>query len=169
MIGKMTTWNAWITGENGLDAVEDERDGEERAEVGHRARHGLAAREQVAQAVADAEHEHGARRRHEQRQRRHHHHRERRRPRVARAQLVAHPHAAYEHVRLSFTSERAHELTHKPNGPEPGVDHAPRRSVEADGDHEHPSIHGHAARLKLRNKVQSAAAKQNNNHAVLSY
>jgi hypothetical protein len=83
----------WLTGEDWLYAVEDERGGEERAEVGHGARHGLAASEEVAQLVAEAQHDDGTHRRRDERQRRHHEHRERRRPRVACAELVPDPHA----------------------------------------------------------------------------
>jgi hypothetical protein len=99
-----------LTGEDWLDAVENDGDGEERTEVGHRVR-GLAAGEEVAQLVAQAEHDGGAHHRHGERERRHDHHRERRRPRVAGPQLVPHPHAASNSQRDSYTGSSTRNLS----------------------------------------------------------
>ena len=82
------------TGQDGLDAVEDDGDGEQRGHGGGGARDVVPLGEDVADAVAEAHHGGGDGARHRHRRRGHHLDGEGRRPGVTGAELVAHPHAA---------------------------------------------------------------------------
>jgi hypothetical protein len=80
-----------LTREDGLDAVEDESERQQRSQLGHGLRHVLALGEDVADVVAAEEDDHRDEHRQDEGQHRHHHDGERRRLGVAGAKLIAHP------------------------------------------------------------------------------
>ncbi|BAS84994.1 Os03g0572050, partial [Oryza sativa Japonica Group] len=77
---------------DGLDAVEDEGERQQRRELGHRRRHVLAVGEDVADVVPAQQDDKRDYHRQKERQHRHHHHRECRRLGVPSTELIAHPH-----------------------------------------------------------------------------
>jgi hypothetical protein len=82
-----------LTREDGLDAVEDERERQQRGEPGDRLRHVLTLGEDVADVVPAQQDDGGDEDRQDEGEQRHYHHGERRRPWVAGAELVAHSYA----------------------------------------------------------------------------
>jgi hypothetical protein len=82
-----------LTREDGLDAVEDEGDRQQRAELGDRPRHVVALGEDVADVVPAQQDDDGDYDRQDEGEQRHYHHRERRGLWVAGAKLVAHSYA----------------------------------------------------------------------------
>lgn len=84
-----------FTRENGLNAIEDDGDGEEGRELGHGVGDGGPTREDVADDVAQRHHYDRQEDCDEERAGRHHYHRECCCSRVSGSQLVAHSHTAY--------------------------------------------------------------------------